>query len=79
MFLNIVNECTAVLQSSVTVFEDLRITACLHGNLVKRIGDCVVPDDISDINDLFDILIKLQQISSDKASSDGLADLEQIS
>lgn len=75
MFLNIVNECMLVLQSSVSVFEDLCITPCVHGNFVKRIGNRVVQYGISDINDLFDILIKLQQISSDKASFDGTADL----
>lgn len=63
MFLNIVNQCILLLQSSVNcVRQSSYHCLCLHGNLVKRIGDRVVPYGISDINDLFDIMFKLQQM-----------------
>lgn len=42
---------------------------------LKRIGDCAIPDDISDINVRLDILNKLQQIPNVECPSDGLDDL----
>ncbi|KAM7307152.1 uncharacterized protein ISCGN_010788 [Ixodes scapularis] len=50
MFLNIVDECEPWLKASLTVFENLQVSACYQGAPVKRFASSVVPDSVRDID-----------------------------
>ncbi|KAG0416854.1 hypothetical protein HPB47_006081 [Ixodes persulcatus] len=69
MFLNIDDECEPWLKASLTVFENLQVSACYQGAPVKRFASSVVPDSVRDVSSLHKILDNLCMLSDEGCSS----------
>ncbi|CAN7988402.1 unnamed protein product [Ixodes hexagonus] len=74
MFLNIVDEREPWLKASLTVFDNLQVSACYQEAPVKRFGSSVVPDSVRDVSSLVEILDNLCMLSEEDCSSRHLLD-----
>ncbi|XP_077490877.1 uncharacterized protein LOC144101608 [Amblyomma americanum] len=59
MFLNIINDHEPWLKASLTVFENLQVSACYQGSAIKNLGSAVVPDSVCKVSSLLEILNNL--------------------
>nr|XP_054923147.1 uncharacterized protein LOC129382971 [Dermacentor andersoni] len=72
IFLNDVNQNEPFLKASVTVFEDLHVSACFQGASVRRLGNSVVPESVHEISLLLFILENLCMLTNKNRSCEHL-------
>lgn len=68
MFLNI-DYREPWLNTSLTVFENLKVFGCYQGSAVKNLGSAVVPDSVQKVRSLLEILNNLCMLSEERCSS----------
>ncbi|XP_077494861.1 uncharacterized protein LOC144105612 [Amblyomma americanum] len=65
VLLNIANHGEPWLKASLTVFENLQVSACYQGSAIKNLGSAVVPDSVCKVSSLLEILNNLCMLSDE--------------